>query len=83
MTPEEMTGEQLLAPREITACVEATDETWSVTLSCGHETVFITRPPAKLEVCSQCVDILLERRRRGEGDLLTGNHERDMGGHGQ
>ena len=63
MTPEDMSDEQLLEPREITTCVEL-DDAWECSLSCGHDTLFVTRPPLKLQACTQCVDILLERRRR-------------------
>jgi hypothetical protein len=65
MTPENMTDEQLVAPREITACVEVDAEIWNVTFSCGHDAVFVTRPPMKLQACSQCVDILIERHKHG------------------
>ena len=41
MQPEEMTDEQLVGPRSITQCVEASDGGWECVLSCGHEIVMV------------------------------------------
>jgi hypothetical protein len=64
----EMTDEQLVGPRTITACVEVGDGSWEAILSCGHEVVFVVQPPMTLPGCAQCLDILLERRKHASPD---------------
>jgi hypothetical protein len=57
--------EQLVGPRAITRCVACTDGSWECVLSCGHMVVFMVKPRAMtLLGCSQCVDLLLARRRK-------------------
>ena len=69
MTPNEMTDEQLVEPRTITACVEVGDGSWECILSCGHEVVFVVQPAwEQLPGCAQCIDILLGRRKRAASD---------------
>jgi hypothetical protein len=70
--PEEMTDEQLVEPRDIATCVEVGDGTWEAVLSCGHEVVMVVTPEAMTlpgcAMCAQCVDILLERRKKDPGE---------------
>jgi hypothetical protein len=55
--------EELVGPRTITACTEDPDGGWNVTLSCGHEALFVI-PPASMEIpgCAQCIEILVDRQ---------------------
>jgi hypothetical protein len=64
MTPEEMTDEQLVEPKEIITSVEAGDGSWEVILSCGHELVLLGPPSMTSRGCSQCLDIFLERSKK-------------------
>jgi hypothetical protein len=71
MTPEQMTDEQLIAPKTITSCVEVEDGIWDVVLSCGHEAVFVIQPFLTEMGCAQCLDIYINRSkdaRRGARD---------------
>ena len=65
MQLEEMTDEQLVGPRSITQCVEASDGGWECVLSCGHEIVMVVQPVAmELPGGAQCV--LSDRQKEGQ-----------------
>lgn len=64
-----MTDEELVGPRTIVECAESADGGWDVILSCGHAAVFVIQP-ASMEIpgCAQCIEELVERRRKARGE---------------
>lgn len=60
-----MTDEELAGPKSITICTEDDDGNWECVLSCGHEVLFVMQPEGmELLGCAQCLNILLERRKK-------------------